>query len=70
MAVDPIFRVRRLALAAILTAGGEPRPDQYRRAALEPFDEGRFFTCESQRHLAMRTATSATLAGRPPGPQF
>ena len=39
MAVHPIYRVRRRVLAQILIAGGEPRPDQWRRAALEPFDE-------------------------------
>ncbi len=39
MTTHPIYRCRRLVLAQILTAGGEPRPDQWRRAALEPFDE-------------------------------
>ncbi len=36
MTLDPILRVRRLALSAMLTAGGEPTDAQYRRAALQP----------------------------------
>ena len=36
MTTDPIMRVRRLALAAMLEAGGEPTDARYRRAALLP----------------------------------
>lgn len=39
MSAHPIFRVRRLAIAARLVAGDKPRPSEWRRAALEPFDE-------------------------------
>ena len=33
---DPIQRVRRLALAAMLAEGGVPRPEQFKRAGLPP----------------------------------
>ena len=39
MTVHPIYRCRRLALAARLMAGDELSVYDYRRAALEPFDE-------------------------------
>ena len=39
MTVDPVYRCRRLALAARLMAGDELEPYDWRRAALEPFDE-------------------------------
>lgn len=70
MAVDPIFRVRRLALAAILTAGGEPRPDQYRRAALEPFDQYVTPWGEATDQRKQWPSTAAASSDRPRGPQF
>jgi len=39
MSLHPIYRCRRAVLAHILIEGGEPRPDQWRSAALEPFDQ-------------------------------
>lgn len=33
---NPIIRVRRLALTAMLAEGGLPRPEQFRRAGLPP----------------------------------
>ena len=36
MAIHPIYRVRRRAIAEIILGGGAPEPWQWRRAGLEP----------------------------------
>jgi len=70
MPIDPIFRVRRKVLAAILMGGGEPRPDQYRRAALEPFDQYVTPWGESTNQQKQWPSTATATAKRPPGPTF
>ncbi len=70
MPIDPIFRVRRLALAALIVEGGTPRPDQYRRAALEPFDEYVTPWGEATDQRKQWPSTSSDNAKLPPGPVF
>jgi len=70
MTLDPIFRVRRLVLASIIQAGGEPRPDQYRRAALEPFDDYVTPWGEATAQEPLWPSTKKRGEKRLPGPQF
>jgi len=65
-----IWRVRRLALGALLGAGGRPHDWQWRRAALEPFE-----AWMPPGHL-LPQSRSVSIDERPsepkrlPGPQF
>jgi len=70
MPVHPIYRVRRRVMAEILLAGGEPRPDQYRRAALEPFDDRVPFAPLDRRDQVPGTADREASRKLPPGPAF
>ena len=65
-----IFRVRRLALAAMVGAGGEPQPWQWRRAALEPFDEYVPPDALLPEKRPAGSAGTVTPLKRLPGPQF
>ncbi len=70
MTTHPIYRVRRLALAARLTAGDELSAYDYRRAALEPFDERVPFEPLDQRDQAAADAANKRPTRLPPGPSF
>ena len=70
MTADPIYRVRRLALAARLCAGGQPSADDYRRAALEPFDARVPFAHAVPADAPGAAAASIDTPGRKPGPAF
>jgi len=70
MSVHPIYRVRRAALAALIVEGGEPRPDQWRRAALEPFDEYAPPWGHETDQRKQWPSTKDTAKRLPPGPQF
>jgi len=70
MPLHPIFRCRRAVLAAIIGEGGEPRPDQWRRAALEPFDEYVTPWGESSAQKPLWPSTQEKPKRLPPGPTF
>ena len=70
MTTHPIYRCRRLALAARLLAGDTIEPRDWRRAALEPFDDRIPFE-----HRPVRPRSARTDSIEPPkkfygGPQF
>jgi len=65
-----IFRVRRLALAAMVGAGGEPQPWQWRRAALEPFDDRVPLDALLPEKRPAAIAADPGNGKRRPGPQF
>jgi len=70
MSLDPIFRARRLVLASIILGGGEPRPHQYHRAALAPFDEYVTPWGDSTEQSKLWPSNQAGPTKRPPGPAF
>jgi hypothetical protein len=70
MNVQDIFRVRRLALAALVGAGGDPQPWQWRRAALEPCDEWVPQSVFFDDDQAAAVAADPGNAKRRPGPSF
>jgi len=66
----PIFHVRRLAIAARLVAGDTIPAYDYRRAALEPFDEYVTPWGDSTDQKPLWPSTQRAKAKRLPGPQF
>jgi len=68
--LDPIFRVRRAVLAAIIVEGGQPRADQFRRAALEPFDQYVTPWGEATDQRKQWPSAEEPPAKRKPGPLF
>ncbi len=70
MTTDPILRVRRLALSAMLTAGGQPTAAQYRRAALQPSSYLTTAQGEALPRDQDRVDETRPRGRRRPGPQF
>ncbi len=70
MTTDPILRVRRLALSAMLEAGGEPTDAQYNRASLRPPMYLTTAQGEAVPRDQDRVDDTTPHRRRPPGPQF
>jgi hypothetical protein len=70
MSTHPIYRVRRLALAARLAAGDALEPHDWRRAALEPFDDRVPFEALERSATAPDGSARLACAKIKPGPQF